>query len=107
MHQNKIDLSLHENDEGVYRCSRCGHALFEARKKFDAGCGFPSFWQHKQDGIRLNALTTYGRNRTQLVCNACGQHIGHLFPNRLTPSGLRYCIAHDAIAYQHLDEDAG
>jgi peptide-methionine (R)-S-oxide reductase len=82
---------------GLYVCVVCGHALFDASKKFEAGCGFPSFWMHKEDGVHLNPLSTYGRERVQLLCNHCGLHLGHLFPNRQTPTGVRYCISKEAI----------
>ena len=83
--------------KGVYACRGCGMALFEAEKQFDAGAGFPSFWQHIGEGVKQNFLDTYGRERIQLLCSGCGQHLGHLFENRKTPTRLRYCIAHEAI----------
>jgi peptide-methionine (R)-S-oxide reductase len=86
-----------EDATGQYVCAACGYPLFEAAKKFDAGCGFPSFWQHLQEGVRFNQLTTYGRERTQVVCRQCGQHLGHLFPNKFTPTGVRYCVNKTAI----------
>jgi peptide-methionine (R)-S-oxide reductase len=82
---------------GLYVCAACGNALFDAAAKFDAGCGFPSFWMHKADAVKLNPLSTYGRERIQLLCHNCGQHLGHLFPNKNTPTGVRYCINKEAI----------
>lgn len=81
----------------VYVCSGCGNSLFEAEKKFDAGAGFPSFWQHMGEGVEQKFLNTYGRERIQLLCSNCGQHLGHLFENKNTPTRLRYCIKHEAI----------
>jgi peptide-methionine (R)-S-oxide reductase len=82
---------------GIYVCAACGHPLFDAAAKFNAGCGFPSFWLHKNDGVKQNPLSTYGRERTQLLCANCGLHLGHLFPNKHTPSGVRYCINRESI----------
>jgi peptide-methionine (R)-S-oxide reductase len=82
---------------GLYVCTACGQALFDASKKFDAGCGFPSFWMHKEEAVKLNPLHTYGRSRIQLLCNHCGLHLGHLFPNKQTPTGVRYCINKEAL----------
>lgn len=82
---------------GFYVCATCGTPLFEAGKKFEAGCGFPSFWKHVAEHVKFNRLTTHGRERMQLLCNKCGRHLGHLFPNQRTPTGVRYCINHEAI----------
>src|SRR5829696_4683137 len=81
----------------VYVCTSCNTILFEEAKKFNAGCGFPSFWMHNKNNVQLKLLQTYGRTRTQVLCNGCGAHLGHLFQNKQTPSGLRYCINEKAI----------
>src|SRR5688572_20094178 len=81
----------------IYSCTSCDSPLFEATKKFDAGCGFPSFWMHYGDHVTLNPLNTYGRSRIQLLCTHCGAHLGHLFPNKSTPTQVRYCINEKAI----------
>lgn len=83
-----------------YVCTGCGHALFEADKKFDSKTGFPSFWAHIDDHVQENFLDTYGRERTQLLCSSCGLHLGHLFPNKHTPTKVRYCINATSIAPQ-------
>ncbi|MHA6250007.1 peptide-methionine (R)-S-oxide reductase [Pontibacter sp. CAU 1760] len=88
----------HTADSKVYyACAACGHGLFSGAQEFDAGCGFPSFWQHLQGNVRQQVLTTYGRTRTQLLCHHCGAHLGHLFGHPHTPSNLRYCISAAAI----------
>ena len=84
----------------AYACTNCGHELFDADKKFDSGTGFPSFWLHKDENVKQQFLDTYGRERIQLLCNSCGLHLGHLFPNKKTPTKLRYCINASAIALQ-------
>ena len=78
--------------EEVYVCRACGLELFEADKKFDSGTGFPSFWMHIGENVREKFLDTYGRERIQLLCRQCGQHLGHLFSHKKTPTGIRYCI---------------
>lgn len=85
-------INAYTTDQEKYSCSKCGILLFEAAVKFDVGSGFPSFWRHIADHVRLNPLATYGRERIQLLCNSCGQHLGHLFEDKRTPSELRYCI---------------
>jgi peptide-methionine (R)-S-oxide reductase len=87
-----------EHAQETYACTSCGSELFSAAAKFDSGTGFPSFWQHIEDQVRQQFLDTYGRERIQLLCNSCSQHLGHLFPNKKTPTGVRYCINKEAIA---------
>lgn len=89
-----------QDAEGVYLCSSCGYELFEENKKFDSGTGFPSFWMHIGQHVRQQQLNTYGRERIQLVCNRCNQHLGHLFPNKKTPTQLRYCINAASITFE-------
>lgn len=87
-----------EQPQPAYACSRCGEVLFDAAKKFDSRTGFPSFWQHVGDRVTQKQLTTYNRERIQLLCSGCGQHLGHLFPNKHTPTRVRYCINAASIA---------
>jgi peptide-methionine (R)-S-oxide reductase len=89
---------LHEKE--IYVCSGCGAALFASDKKFDSGCGFPSFWLHLGENVRQNKLDTYGRTRIQLLCNHCGAHLGHLFAHSHTPTQKRYCINAAAITLE-------
>ena len=86
----------------VYSCTNCGSPLFEETKRFNAGCGFPSFWMHYGEHVVLNPLDTYGRSRIQLLCSHCGAHLGHLFPHKGTPTQLRYCINEKAIQLNSL-----
>lgn len=90
--------------KGVYVCTCCGSALFESAKKFDSRTGFPSFWMHIGDHVKENFLTTYGRERIQLLCNSCGQHLGHLFENKRTPTQLRYCINAQSIRLKEVEQ---
>jgi peptide-methionine (R)-S-oxide reductase len=98
----KIDFSTPTDTPGIYVCSQCSTPLFEAAKRFEAGCGYPSFWMHLGKQVTLNPLHTYGRERIQLLCSNCGQHLGHLFSHSQTPSQLRYCINADSIQYQEM-----
>ncbi|RIJ37618.1 peptide-methionine (R)-S-oxide reductase [Pontibacter oryzae] len=88
----KIDPAARRQEQGVYTCSGCGEALFEASKKFEVGSGFPSFWAQIGEHVAHKPLATYGRQRTQLLCHRCGQHLGHLFKDTRTPTNVRYCI---------------
>ncbi|RYF87002.1 MAG: peptide-methionine (R)-S-oxide reductase, partial [Chitinophagaceae bacterium] len=89
---NNFAAAKKESTTEKFACANCGCILFDADKKFEAGCGFPSFWLHHGNNVKQNPLHTYGRSRIQLLCNDCGAHLGHLFSHKHTPNGLRYCI---------------
>jgi len=78
---------------GTYHCICCDALLFEANTKFDAGCGWPSFSQAaKTSAITENRDTSHGMVRVETVCSQCGAHLGHVFDDGPTPTGLRYCM---------------
>ena len=79
--------------DGSYHCICCDAKLFEAENKFDAGCGWPSFSQEAVSGaIEEHVDRQHGMTRTETVCANCGAHLGHVFPDGPTDTGLRYCM---------------
>lgn len=92
--------------DGTYRCKCCGEALFLSDAKYDSGCGWPSFFQ-PADGqvVREIADNRHGMTRTEVVCEKCGSHLGHVFEDGPTTStGLRYCINSASISLETGEE---
>lgn len=84
---------LHVDGEGVFRCAGCGAELFSSDAKFDSGSGWPSFDRAVREGtIREHADRTLGMIRTEISCARCGGHLGHVFPDGPTDTGMRYCV---------------
>ena len=80
-------------EDGVYNCRCCGEALFLSDTKFDAGCGWPSFFKPADsNAIEETADNTLGMSRTEITCKHCGSHVGHVFTDGPEPTGLRYCV---------------
>ncbi len=89
---------------GTYRCKCCGEPLFEAGAKFDAGCGWPSFYQpNNKNSIEEQRDTSHGMIRTEVMCRRCGSHLGHVFEDGPEPTGLRYCINSASIQLESED----
>ena len=83
---------LHK-EKGTYLCAACGNELFSSEMKFDSHCGWPSFDREIPGGkIRTYRDTTHGMIRTEIVCASCDGHLGHLFDDGPTETGMRYCV---------------
>lgn len=78
--------------EGIYHCACCECDLFSSKAKFDAGCGWPSFFESLKDNVNYLPDHTHGMIRTEIQCTHCQSHLGHVFDDGPKPTGKRYCV---------------
>ncbi|NVK57887.1 MAG: peptide-methionine (R)-S-oxide reductase MsrB [Alteromonadaceae bacterium] len=84
---------LYESRTGTYQCKCCGATLFDDSTKFDAGCGWPSFFaQTEDDNVGYRFDESHGMRRTEIYCKHCDAHLGHVFEDGPAPTGQRYCV---------------
>lgn len=90
--------------QGTYTCKACGTVLFLSDHKFDAGCGWPSFYK-SSDSSAIDEHTdlSFGMKRIEITCKNCGGHLGHVFDDGPKPTGLRYCINSVSLDFIPLD----
>ena len=89
------------HDDGVYSCAGCQTPLFSSYTKFESGRGWPSFYDVVQHGnVEQRLDTSHGMRRMEVLCQNCGAHLGHVFPDGPKPTGQRYCINSVALDFK-------
>lgn len=80
--------------DGTYACGACGQVLFDSVTKFDARCGWPSFYDARTGSVEFISDDSLGMSRTEVICSNCGSHLGHVFEGEGfgVPTDQRYCI---------------
>ena len=87
--------------DGTYQCICCGAELFDSSTKFDAGCGWPSYWEPIDSEVVERVIDkSHGTVRVEVRCNRCGSHLGHVFDDGPDPTGERFCINSAAIDFK-------
>nr|WP_321526074.1 peptide-methionine (R)-S-oxide reductase MsrB [uncultured Cohaesibacter sp.] len=94
-----------EYRQGEYYCVACGNLLFNSNSKFDAGCGWPSFYETADsEAVSEHSDHTHFMERTEIRCANCGSHLGHVFDDGPMPTGLRYCMNGVALRFEPEDD---
>ncbi len=77
---------------GEYYCAVCGNHLFRSDAKFASTCGWPSFFEAEKDGVIYKRDSSFGMERTEVLCKRCDSHLGHVFNDGPPPTGTRFCM---------------
>ncbi|GAB5545904.1 MAG: peptide-methionine (R)-S-oxide reductase MsrB [Sandaracinaceae bacterium] len=99
--------ALWDNKEpGTYKCVCCGAELFSSKEKYESGSGWPSFWQAaNEEKVGTREDRSHFMVRTEIVCNECDAHLGHVFEDGPQPTGLRFCVNSASLAFEPEEDE--
>jgi len=89
-----------EKRQGMFVCAGCGEPLFASDTKFESGSGWPSFYAPVEDAVATEEDRSLFMARTEVHCQRCGGHLGHVFPDGPKPTGQRFCINGAALDFE-------